>query len=379
MKNKKYVVAGSWFYRPGPKGVSLLEYHEEDGSLTLLKTKMREINADAMCLNREKKLAYFADACATPRGGHVVTVRLDTELEDLEMVSRKDTLFRDPNYIWMEQGAAKYAFVTHHSNTVLVNKLIRGEAGDFDVEAVYDDVGLVVFRMDEWGSLGEICDVALTSVQGEGQHLYSRQHSVVGDPSGKILIVCDKGLDRLYVFSFDKEKEKLIRRSEYRLLESTAPRYGIFHPQLPVYYCSCEKRLAVLAFRYDGEKGMLEPFGEVSLTDGENLRGNRPEKQIECGDIKMNTDKNCIYVTIRGLDQIAVLRIREDGALERIQNVSSGGESPRCLCISPDGRFLLCGNLLSQSIRTLKILEDGTLELTESECSVPLPSCMEIL
>lgn len=381
MAEKKYAVVGSWFYRPGPKGVSLLEYHPEDGSLTFLETKFRGINADAMCLDSERGIAYFADACATPRGGRVAAVKIDTKSQDMEVICERDTLFRDPNYIWIDSRDKKHAFVSHHSNTVLVNKLRRQGDGTFDVEALYDDVGLVVFRVEEDGTFGGICDVALTSTDErvEGGHGYSRQHSVVGSPCGKLLIVSDKGLDWLYTFSFDREREKLTRLGEYRLSEPTAPRYGLFHPELPIYYCSCEKKLAVMSFGYDAETGRLELLGETPLSGEEFAAAHRPEKRIESGDIKMNPEKSCIYVTIRGLEQIAVLRMEVDGSLKLIQSVGCGGENPRCLCISPDKRFLLCGNMESQTIRTLEILEDGTLKLTEREVSVPLPSCIEIL
>lgn len=381
MEEKRYAIVGSWLFKPGPKGVSLLEYHPEDGSLKFLETKFRGLNADAMRLDAERGIAYFADACATPRGGRVVAVKVHKESADMEVISKKDSLFRDPNYIWLDPEAKKYAFVAHHSNTVLVNKLVRREDGGFDTEALYDDVGLVVFRMNEDGSFGEVCDVALTSTEEtcDGEHLYSRQHSVVGSPEGKFLMVCDKGLDRIYTFSFDRVSERLKLLSEYRLSEQTGPRYGLFHPELPVYYCSCERKLAVLAFQYDEETGELKLLSETPLVSGDVPSSHRPQERIESGDIKLNPEKNCIYVTIRGLNEIAVLKILQDGTLALQQNLSCGGDNPRCLCLSPDRRFLLCGNLESQTVCTLKILEDGTLEPAGREVSVPLPSCIEIL
>lgn len=381
MPEKRYAVVGSWFYKPGPKGISLLEYHPEDGSLTFLETKFRNLNADAMCLDSRKRIAYFADACATPKGGHVAAVKIDTELRDMEVISQKDTLFRDPNYIWIDRETSKYAFVTHHSNTVLVNKLLSRDDGTFDVKAVYDDVGLVAFRMNADGTFGKICDVALTSTEEPAgtEHAYSRQHSVVGDPSGRLLAVCDKGLDRIYTYGFDARKEKLSQLHEYRLSEQMGPRYSVFHPRLPVFYCSCEKKLVVLAFRYDVRTGQMELISQIPLVNEPVPSSRKPEERIESGDIKLNPERNCVYVTIRGLNRIAVLRIREDGGLELVQSVSCGGNNPRCLCISPDRRFLLCGNMESQSIRTLEIRDDGTLSLTDRETPVPLPSCIEIL
>jgi 6-phosphogluconolactonase (cycloisomerase 2 family) len=374
------MIAGSWFYRPGPKGISLLDYDVKDGSLRLLETKFRSVNADAMSVDREKKIAYFADACATPRGGHVAAVKVDTETGKMELIDQQDTLFRDPNYIWLDRKTSKYAFVTHHSNQVLVNHLIRGKNG-FDVKALYDDVGLVVFRMNEDGTFDSICDVVLTSVadDGKGEHAYSRQHSVVEDPGGKMLIVCDKGLDRIYSLTFDREQEKLRLIQQFQLSEETGPRYGIFHPDLPFYYCSCEKKLSVLVFQYDAETGLIQFRAEVPLTDVKIQYRKNPKEKIESGDIKINEKKDCIYVTIRGLNQIAVLRIGTNGMPVLEQTISCGGDNPRCLCISPDGRFLLCGNLESQTIRTLKIRTDGTLELTDKETEVPMPSCMELL
>lgn len=389
MPGKMFAIVGSWFYRPGPKGVTILEYHPEDGSLNLIETKFRGLNADHMVLDNERKTAYFVDTCATERGGYVVAVKISPETGQMEVFSRKETLFRDPNYLWIDEKEHQYALVTHHSNTVLVNHLVRREDGTFDSEAFYDDVGLVLFRLEPDGGFGEICDVALTSTKEAGEqyhrhhkhqegHAYSRQHSVTADPGGKLFIVCDKGLDKIYTFHLDRERGKLIPKKTVDTGHGSHPRYGVFHREQPIFYCNHEGKTSLASYRFDAGTGELEKLCETPLLSEETEQQPISGK-LEAAALIMHPDGRHIYASVRGADCVAVLEVEPDGNLKLQQNITCGGQGPRALCISPDGAYLLCANTDSQMITTLAINEDGTLQETNQSVQCPLPACMAIM
>ncbi|NTV91058.1 MAG: lactonase family protein, partial [Clostridiales bacterium] len=56
----------------------------------------------------------------------------------------------------------------------------------------------------------------------------------------------------------------------------------------------------------------------------------------------------------------------------------SGGNLPRGLCLSPDGRYMLSGNMISGDITTFRVLEDGTLEATGKTYKAVSPSAIRI-
>lgn len=58
---------------------------------------------------------------------------------------------------------------------------------------------------------------------------------------------------------------------------------------------------------------------------------------------------------------VQALHIGDDGALQELNQVSSGGAGPVYLALTPDGRYLLVANYVSGSIAVLPVKADGSL------------------
>ncbi|ANI84790.1 lactonase family protein [Kosakonia oryzae] len=58
---------------------------------------------------------------------------------------------------------------------------------------------------------------------------------------------------------------------------------------------------------------------------------------------------------------VQALRIGDNGALQELNQVSSGGAGPVYLALTPDGRYLLVANYVSGSIAVLPVKADGSL------------------
>ena len=72
-----------------------------------------------------------------------------------------------------------------------------------------------------------------------------------------------------------------------------------------------------------------------------------------------------------------VLSVGEDGIPAVKQNIPSGGNLPRGINISPDGRFLVSGNMVSGDITTFFIHENGMLESTGKLYKAVSPSAIQ--
>ena len=65
---------------------------------------------------------------------------------------------------------------------------------------------------------------------------------------------------------------------------------------------------------------------------------------------------------------------------ERLDIVPSGGKGPQNLAITPDGRFLLCVNMPSNTLVVFKIDADtGRLTPVGQPTEIPLPTCIMIV
>jgi 6-phosphogluconolactonase (cycloisomerase 2 family) len=80
-------------------------------------------------------------------------------------------------------------------------------------------------------------------------------------------------------------------------------------------------------------------------------------------------------VSVRGHDSISVFAISATtGALQRIQNVPSGGKAPRGLAIDPTGRWLLAGNQKSDNVVEFAVNPlTGKIKMLEAQLSIGSP------
>lgn len=354
---KMFVFAGSWGMKPGPKGLSIFSYDPETAELEFVKRIHDEINVGNQCFDPKRKILYVTDEASHQRshgvGGYVQAFSPD-EAEGLAELGGCETLLPKPSYLWLDKSGS-YLLAAHHSDRGRVTKLVRNADGSFSSRAVTDDAGLALLLLDSTGVPAEPVDYVLTVGKDPfGSHPLSHQHCVVADPTGELYLVCDKGQDCIYSFRLDREKGKLALIHTTQVEDGSAPRYAVFHPALPVVYENNEKRPVLNTYRYHVESG------ELILLDSIRLEEEGMEK-LQASDLVLHPDGKHLYASVRGANTIVVFEIDEKGLLHRIQTVRCGGENPRGLCVSPDGRFLLCANIESNCITRFMTGEDGRL------------------
>jgi 6-phosphogluconolactonase (cycloisomerase 2 family) len=76
---------------------------------------------------------------------------------------------------------------------------------------------------------------------------------------------------------------------------------------------------------------------------------------------------------------IVVCQLGEDGVPRPVQRLSSRGNLPRGLALSPDGRFLLSGNMVSGDITVFAADQYGLLTDTGITCPAVSPSALRFL
>lgn len=397
MASKMYAYVGNWGFAPAPKGISTFEYDPETGALKLIETIRQDIAAGQLYLDSERKVLYAVNECGERRGeigggGYVLAFRISPEDGRLTLINERDSLLPEPSYLCMDK-TKQHLITCHCADPFHVTKVVQHEDGTYSNEVLFDDTALVMFKINEDGSIGDVCDVERTpggygtnpncqvNIDPVTNHIQlveviSRLHSVIANPSGNLLSVCDKGMDKVYTYAVDSENGKFIKKDEFQAEVRTFPRYSAFHPTLPVLYANNEFAPTLSCFNYDEETGKLERFKympvvfkDYGLVDG---------KPVGAQDIMVHPNGRTLYVTLCGINEIAVLSLDDKGEPTLVQSIPCGGNLPRGICISPDERFLLSGNMVSGDISTFKILEDGTLEPTGNIYKAVSPSAIKI-
>ena len=402
MSRKVYAYIGNWSFQAKPakgKGITIFEYKEETGDLKLIETIDKDVAAGQLYLDAKNQILYSNDECGERRGeigggGYLLSYRIDPATGALTKMNVKNSLVPEPSYLCLDKSG-KYLVTCHCSDPWHVTRIVEQPDGSFTNEVLFDDTALVMFRINEDGSLGEVCDVAHTlGTGGKGEHsqvnvdpvsghiqlveVISRLHAVLADPSGEMLVTCDKGMDKVYTYRIDREKGKLVYLNEWTAPEVACfPRYAAFHPTKQVLYVNNENFALLNSFHYDVETGALERFHKVYLLPEDP--GMVDGKPVGAQDIMVHPNGKVLYCTLCGLNLIVVCKLDEEGIPTPVQLMQSRGNLPRGIALSPDERFLLSGNMVSGDVTLFAVDEEGMLTDTGKTFEAVSPSAIRML
>src|SRR6266853_1436509 len=138
-------------------------------------------------------------------------------------------------------------------------------SGRFMVVANYASGSVAVLPVQTDGRLQD--QIQLVEIKGQPgpnrtQQASSHPHNVVFDPTGRFVLVPDKGLDRVFIFRFDSASGKLSATEQGSIAARSgyAPRHMAFHPTLPNAWVLDEIGSAITTYHWDGERGALRPL-----------------------------------------------------------------------------------------------------------------------
>ena len=153
------------------------------------------------------------------------------------------------------------------------------------------------------------------------------------------------------------------------------PRHIAFHPSGPWCYLLNELDSTLSVCAFDGDDGRLEELQTEACLPAGFTDTNY------ASDVKVLPSGRFLYTTNRGHDSIAVFAV--DGYTGRVEFVSheeAQGSWPWNLGIDPTVGFLLATNYESDRVSVFRIdPETGALTPTQSQASVPKPTCVAML
>ena len=202
----------------------------------------------------------------------------------------------------------------------------------------------------------------------------SHAHSIDPAPDGRFAIVCDLGLDTVFVHALDRRRATLAPHSATRLQAGAGPRHFALHPRGGFGYCVNELDLTVTAFTFDPQAGTLAAVQTLpTLPDDVTDR-----RGFSTAEIAVHPGGRFLYASNRGHDSIAMYAI--DGTTGRLSFLGVEpirGKTPRNFALDPAGRFLLAGGQESGTVTVFAFdPATGRLAVTGSPVVVPAPTCI---
>jgi 6-phosphogluconolactonase len=247
------------------------------------------------------------------------------------------------------------------------------------VVANYATGTVVLLPIQADGSLGEVVDSAnLPGKPGphKTQQDSSHPHDVPFDPSGRFIIVPDKGLDRIFVFKVDAAAGKLIHADVPPVLSrpGAGPRHVAFHPSMSLAYVMNELDSTITTYRFDTTTGELIPLRIVSTLPTDYAGDNTG------AEIAVSRSGRFLFGSNRGHDSVVTMAIdTETGFLSALSWAETGGRGPRFFALDPDDKTLYAANENSDSIVAMRLTASGALIPTGQRISTGSPVCIVFL
>jgi 6-phosphogluconolactonase (cycloisomerase 2 family) len=230
-------------------------------------------------------------------------------------------------------------------------------SGKFLVVANYASGSIAVLPIAADGSLRDQHQVV--QLPGEpGPHkveqVSSHPHDIVFDPSGRFVLVPDKGLDRVFVFQWDVTAGTLTPtpQGSVKARPGAGPRHLAFHPRLPVVWVLNELDSTIATYQFDARSGVLKAL-QVTPTLPTDFTG-----YSTAAEIAVSPDGRFVYGSNRGHDSVTIFAAGADGLLSVSGWQPSQGGGPRFIGLDPAGHFLNAANEQGDNVVTFAV--DGT-------------------
>ncbi|WP_431267622.1 lactonase family protein [Dankookia sp. P2] len=203
----------------------------------------------------------------------------------------------------------------------------------------------------------------------------SHPHDVVFDPSGRFVVIPDKGLDRIFVFSLDAASGRLTPAGNDGFTQARAgagPRHMAFHPKLPVAWVLNELDSTTTTCRWDAKAGTLAPVQTIT-TLPTDFNGDST-----CAEISVSADGRFVHCSNRGHDSVTTYAADpRTGVLSAVRWTPTQGKGPRFIGLSPDGRFLQAANEQGDNIVAFRVdAKTGKLTPTGQNLACKSPVCI---
>ncbi|MPW08672.1 beta-propeller fold lactonase family protein [Paraburkholderia sp. CNPSo 3155] len=328
-------------------GISVYQVDTQTGALTLVQLVKNLVNPSFLALS--------------PDGEHLYTVHGD--LSDISAFK-------------VDKASGKLAFINRQStegkNPV---HLAIDPTGRYVVVSNHIGASLAVLPIAADGSLEPLTQ--LVHLEGPiGPHRIeqkqSKPHFNPFDPSGRFVIVPDKGLDRTFSFRFENGQLTPAATPFIVSREGAGPRHIAFHPDGRHAWIVNELDSTVTTYGYDAATGSLTPLQVLSSLP-DTCTGDSRASEIE-----VDRSGRFVYASNRGHDSIAVFGIdASNGHLRFLNAVPTQGKTPRFMTSTPDGRFMYVLNEDSDTIVAFSVdAQSGGLAPTGFAASSGSPVCM---
>jgi len=253
----------------------------------------------------------------------------------------------------------------------------RGD-GRYAAVANYGSGSISMYPLQKDGRV----DAPSANIQHEGggpdsgRQSAPHAHSVRFDASGNRLLAADLGTDDIFIY--DIQADGSLKSSSPPSLvmpPGSGPRHFVFSPDNRFLLGLGELSGTISTFSFSPVQA--SPLRTISTM----AEGTPDEAPRWCAEILFHPKLPVVYCSNRGPNEIAIFDFDvAKGDVTRRSSIACGGTTPRNVRLTPDGRFLLVANQGSNNVAVFVVDQaNGELKATEHSISVPSPMCIKFV
>ncbi len=330
------------------EGISVFRIDPLSNHWTQVQRLADVANPNFLTIDRRGRCLYSADGASRESA---TAFSIDPRTGELKMLNRQPTE-RDGGLHVIVDPTGGFLLVPHNPGTIAV---------------------LPIRPNGSLAPMSHAADWSGTLGPHRTEQTTPHPHHVQFDRRSRFLIVPDKGLDLVHVFTLDTTAGKLVANKPPSVAarSGSAPRHVVLHPAGRSAYVVNELDSTVTTYRFDEDRGTLEPI-QVIPTIPTTFTGNNTGAEIA-----VTRSGRFVYASNRGHNSIAIFKVEESGILSHAGWESTRGKTPRFIGLDPSESILYAANQGSNSIVAFLVDQaNGSLSPTGYVVEVGAPTCV---
>lgn len=354
MDNSYLFLVGTYTEHP-EDGIHLVRFSPEENLLETIHVASDVENPSYVIGNASQTLVFSVEETNGPDGGKVTSFRLDKNAGSLEKINSVFTQGDHPCHLSLDPSER------------------------FLVASNYSGGNVTMIPVDEEGNLSAQTQV----IQHHGSSVNANRqskphvHSGVFHPLESKVFVADLGIDQIIAYTLDGGTSPVVNTEDnisISIEPGAGPRHIAFNEKGDRLYLIHEMTAEVGVYAYDN--------GQLSHLETQSLVPEGFEGKVGAAEVRITSDGNYLYASNRGeANDITVFKVDgETGRLAKVQNISSGGMTPRNFAITGDGKYLIAANQGSDDLVIFeRDGENGRLNITDISLSIKKPVYIHLL
>ncbi len=344
------------------KGIYLSRFNTVTGQLTppalVAQTARPSYLAISSLVNGHRRI-YAVNALPAPNDT-IASYLMDPATGALHPINHVTSAGDGPCYISLD-ATGEVAYVANYVGSTIATYRVLPNG------ALSDPVTCIDFKNPKFGKRGPV------AARQDVPH----PHSVHLSPDNRFLLVNDLGSDEISVFPVAPGAHLGQPALFSNDRPGSGPRHIAFHPNGRWVYSVNEIDSTIDHFLWTTTSSRTDPQGMLINTSQtvKTIAPEFPAAKNTAAEVAVSPDGNFLYASNRGENTLVVFAIGAEGKLGFLQRIPCGGKTPRHFVLSPDSRWVLCGNQDSATVTVFR--RDGaTGRLTGPTQSLPLDSPM---